>query len=166
MKTQLLQDQLFTSPAWQTPMNSNGDLYNQDETAWLDVMARLIAERRFGELDYEHLHEFLTDMAKLDRREVLSRLKTLLLHLLKWEHEPDHRSNSWVKTIEEQRQELQYLLESGTLRNHAQDVLAKAYEQAVKLASIETGLSESTFPQTCPLTLEDILESDYRADTV
>ena len=40
-------------------------------------MARLIAERRFGELDYEHLHEFLTDMARRDRREVLSRLKTL-----------------------------------------------------------------------------------------
>ena len=121
-------------------------------------MARLIAERRFGGLDYEHLHEFLTDMARRDRREVLSRLKNLLLHLLKWEYQPDHRSKSWVKTIEEQRQELRYLLESGTLRNHAQDVLVKAYEQAVKLASIETGLSESTFPQACPLTLEDILE--------
>ncbi|MGZ3390191.1 MAG: DUF29 family protein, partial [Isosphaeraceae bacterium] len=70
-------------------MANSGDLYNKDETAWLDVMARLIAERRFGELDYEHLHEFLTDMARRDRREVLSRLKRLLLHLLKWEHQPD-----------------------------------------------------------------------------
>ncbi|MBV8127936.1 MAG: DUF29 domain-containing protein [Planctomycetaceae bacterium] len=104
--------------------------------------------------------------ARRDRQEVLSRLRTLLLHLLKWEHQPDHRSNSWVKTIEVQRLELRDLLESGTLRNHAQDVLAKAYEQAVKLASIETGLSESTFPQACPLTLEDILERDYRAETV
>ena len=59
-------------------MANSGDLYTRDETAWLDVMARLIAERRFGELDYEHLHEFLTDMARRDRREVLSRLTTLL----------------------------------------------------------------------------------------
>lgn len=158
--------QLYPSEVSQTPRNPNGDLYIRDETAWLEIMARLIAERRFGELDYEHLHEFLTDMARRDRREVLSRLKKLLLHLLKWEHQPDHRSNSWVKTIEDQRQELRDLLESGTLRNHAQDVLAKAYERAVKLASIETGLSESTFPQACPLTLEDILERDYRAETV
>ncbi len=157
---------LYPSGVSQTPRNPNGDLYTRDETAWLDVMARLIAERRFGGLDYEHLHEFLTDMARRDRREVLSRLKKLLLHLLKWELQPDHRSNSWVMTIEDQRQELRYLLESGTLRNHAQDVLVKAYEQAVKLASIETGLSESTFPQACPLTLEDILEKDYRAETV
>lgn len=147
-------------------MANSGDLYTRDETAWLDVMARLIAERRFGELDYEHLHEFLTDMARRDRREVLSRLTTLLMHLLKFKHQPDLRSNSWVKTIEEQRLELRDLLESGTLRNHAQDVLAKAYERAIKLASIETGLSESTFPQACPLTLEDILEKDYRAETV
>lgn len=150
----------------QTPRNPNGDLYTRDETAWLDMMARLTAERRFGELDYEHLHEFLTDMARRDRREVLSRLTTLLMHLLKFKHQPDLRSNSWVKTIEEQRLELQDLLESGTLRNHAQDVLAKAYERAVKLASIETGLSESSFPQACPLTLEDILERDCRAETV
>ena len=150
----------------QTPRNPNGDLYTRDETAWLDVMARLIAERRFGELDYEHLHEFLTDMARRDRREVLSRLTTLLMHLLKFKYQPDLRSNSWVKTIEEQRLELRDLLESGTLRNHAHDVLAKAHERAVKLASIETGLSESTFPRACPLTLEDILEKDYRAETV
>src|SRR5208337_499667 len=58
-------------------MANSGDLYTRDETAWLDVMARLIAERRFGELDYEHLHEFLTDMARRDRREVLSRLTAL-----------------------------------------------------------------------------------------
>lgn len=157
---------LYPSGAWQTPMNSNDDLYNKDETAWLEMMARLAAERRFGELDYEHLHEFLTDMARRDRREVLSRLRTLLLHLLKWEHQPDHRSNSWVKTIEEQRLELRDLLESGTLRNHAQNVLAEAYEQAVKLASIETSLSESTFAQACPLLLEEVLEKDFRAETV
>jgi len=147
-------------------MANSGDLYNKDETAWLDVMARLIAERRFGELDYEHLHEFLTDMARRDRREVLSRLTTLLMHLLKFKHQPDLRPNSSVKTIEEQRLELRDLLESGALRNHAHEVLAKAYERAVKLASIETGLSESTFPQACPLTIEGILERDYQAETV
>jgi hypothetical protein len=157
---------LHTSGARPTPVNSNGDLYNKDETAWLDMMARLTAERRFDELDYEHLQEFLTDMARRDRQEVLSRLTTLLSHLLKWKQQPEHRSNSWVKTIEEQRLELRDLLESGTLRNHAQDVLAKAFERAVKLASIETSLSESTFPQTCPWSLEEVLEKDFRAEPV
>ena len=78
-------------------------------------MARLIEEQRFAELDYSNLQEFLTDMAQRDRREVLSRLTLLITHLLKWEHQPEKRSNNWRATIAEQRRELEELLESGTL---------------------------------------------------
>lgn len=63
-------------------------LYETDETAWLEQMSKLISERRYGELDYEHLSEYLLDMAKRDRREVLHRLTTLLAHLVKWGHQP------------------------------------------------------------------------------
>ncbi len=124
-------------------------------------MASLASERRFDQIDYDNLSEFLSDMARRDRREVLSRLATLLMHLLKWKHQPDHQSSSWRRTIEEQRLELQDLFESGTLRNYGEEVLAKAYERAVKLAAIETGLSESTFPQVCPFTLQEALQKDY-----
>jgi hypothetical protein len=40
----------------------------------LEVMSRLVAERRFEEFDCEHLSEYLSDMARRDRREVYSRL--------------------------------------------------------------------------------------------
>src|SRR6476660_8840454 len=89
-------------------------LYQEDETAWLEQMAHLIAERRFAELDYANLQEFLTDMARRDKREVLSRLTVLITHQLKWKHQPEKRSNSWRATIAEQRRELEELLESGT----------------------------------------------------
>ena len=49
-------------------------LYEQDETAWLEAMAELVAQRRYAELDHLHLSEFLADQAKRDRREVFSRL--------------------------------------------------------------------------------------------
>jgi hypothetical protein len=61
------------------------ELYEADETAWLDAMADLVRQGRLEELDYAHLAEYLTDMARSDRREVESRLTTLLEHLLKWE---------------------------------------------------------------------------------
>src|SRR5712692_9170689 len=96
----------------QTPLS---ELYHEDETAWLEAMARLVAQRRYDELDHEHLSEFLGDMARRDKREVLSRLATLLAYLLKWEHQPDQRSNSWRATISVQRQELRDLFESRTL---------------------------------------------------
>src|SRR4051794_33793470 len=85
------------------------ELYIADETAWLDAMADLIGAQAYAELDYTNLREYLTDMARRDRREVESRLVVLLLHILKWVHQPDHRSRSWRGSILEQRQELRRL---------------------------------------------------------
>jgi hypothetical protein len=132
-------------------------LYDQDETAWLEIMAALAASGQYAEMDYQHLSEFLTDMAKRDRREVVSRLTTLLMHLLKWEHQPTRRSGSWRATIMEQRQELRQLLESGTLRNHAKAVLADAYENARRRAAAETELDLQVFPIENPRGLDELL---------
>src|SRR5690349_22135287 len=110
-------------------------LYEADETAWLEQMSKLISEGRYKELDYKHLGEYLLDMAKRDRREVVSRLKTLMMHLLKWEHQPRKRSRSWQTNIMTQRDDLRDLLESQTLRNHAVDVLADVYARAVRYAA-------------------------------
>ncbi len=132
-------------------------LYEQDETAWLEAMSALAAGGRYAEMDYPHLSEYLADMARRDRREVFSRLVTLLTHLLKWEHQPDHRCGSWRGTIREQRRELRQLLESGTLRNHAVAVLADAYQEARRQAADETELSLDLFPVENSLGLEELL---------
>src|SRR5437588_13004484 len=131
------------TPTALAPLNV---LFERDETAWLEIMSRLAAQGRYAEMDYPNLSEYLADMAKRDRREVSSRLVVLLTHLLKWEHQPDHRSGSWQGTILEQRRELRKLLESGTLYNHATSVLAEAYADARKQAAAETTLPRGTFP--------------------
>jgi hypothetical protein len=140
------------------------NLYEQDETAWLERMAELVAERRFDELDCEHLGEYLQDMARRDKREVYSRLVQLLLHLLKWEHQPDQRSSSWRATILTQRYELQFDVESGSLRRHALETLPKAYETAVRLAVVETDLPRSTFPAELPWSLDEVMSDDEPPD--
>jgi hypothetical protein len=140
-------------------------LYEQDETAWLEAMAGLVSQRRLDEIDYPHLAEFLTDMALRDRREVTSRLSLLIAHLLKWNYQPDRRTGGWQVTVEVQRQELADLLESGTLRNHAIAVLAKAYANAVRQAIAETKLPASTFPAECPYSLEALLTEPLAEET-
>jgi hypothetical protein len=135
-------------------------LYDRDETAWLEAMSRLAAQGRYAEMDHANLSEYLSDMAKRDRREVASRLVTLLAHLLKWEHQPAHRSGSWQGTIVEQRRELRKLLESGTLHNHALAVLAECYGDAIRQAAAETALPRETFPVDCPWDLDALLTDD------
>jgi hypothetical protein len=142
---------------WTVPL---AELYSEDETAWLDRMSVLVRERRLTELDLDNLTEYLSDMARRDRREVKSRLVVLMAHLLKWEFQPDRRSRSWRATIITQRQELAELAGTGVLRDHAEAVLAEAYVNAVELASAETGLTGETFPAACPHTVEQLLVID------
>lgn len=139
---------------------ASATLYDTDETAWLDQTAELVRDRRLAEVDLDTLAEYLTDMARRDRREVGSRLALLLAHLLKWEFQPDKRTGSWRATIEVQRQELAELLESGTLRNHADEVLAKAYANGVRQAAAETGLDATAFPAECPYMVEQLMSID------
>lgn len=136
------------------------DLYLQDETAWLEIMSKLAAERRFAEMDLPHLSEYLNDMAIRDRRAVYNRLVRLLAHLLKREHQPEKATGSWSLTILEQRRKLRQLLESGTLFNYAGSVLAECFDDARKEAAAETGLPRSTFPTECPWDLETILRDE------
>ncbi len=132
-------------------------LYERDETAWLEAMSALAAAGRYAEMDYPHLSEYLADMARRDRREVFSRLVVLLTHLLKWEHQPQGRCGSWRGTLREQRRELRQLLESGTLRNHAEAVLADAYAEARRQAADETELSLDVFPAEDARGLDELL---------
>ena len=140
------------------------DLYEEDETAWLEAIADLIREGRYAELDYPHLAEFLTDMAKRDRREVESRLAVLITHVLKWTYQPDKRTRSWRATIIEQRHELDRNLGRSVLRNHEEAVLAEMYTEAVERTAAETGLSAETFHAECPYTLEELLSPDLLSD--
>ena len=132
-------------------------LYLEDETAWLDAMAELAREGRTEEMDLANLAEFLTDMAGRDRREVESRLVVLLMHLLKWDHQPDRRSRSWRSTVVEQRQELKRHAGRGVLRRHASEVLPAVYPEAVERASAETGLPTDQFPAACPYSFDQLL---------
>ena len=136
------------------------DLYEADETAWLEAMAELIRSDAHEELDYTHLAEYLSDMARRDRKEVTSRLVVLILHILKWEYQPNRRAKSWGRTILEQQHELEFDVKGGVLRKHAQEVLPEAYERAVEGAAIETGLAAKKFPAECPYSLDHLLTFD------
>lgn len=137
------------------------DLYLADETAWLDAMAELIRAGRTDDLDLPHLAEYLEDMANRDRKEVGSRLRVLMMHVLKWIYQKDKRTPSWTATVAEQQAELEDDMEKkGVLRNHAEESLVAIYRKAVKYAARETNLPAETFPAECPWTLDQLLSPD------
>ena len=142
------------------PTEALAELYEVDETAWLDAMAELLREERFSELDYPNLQEHLEAMALRDRKKVESRLAILIAQVLKWTHQPEKRTPSWRGTIIEQRHGLNKTAGSGSLRKHAEAVLSDCSAEAVDMAMEETKLPTETFPKECPWTLEQLLSAE------
>jgi hypothetical protein len=136
-----------------------GALYEEDFFQWTQCTARLLREGKFREIDAESVAEEIEDMGKRERREMGSRMRVLLMHLLKWQLQPELRTSSWRFTIQEQRRELRALLEdSPSLERLSIEVLSARYSEAVEDASEETGLSRTHFPSECPYTSAQVLD--------
>jgi len=141
-------------------------LYEQDLFAWTQQQVNLLTHQRWHELDVENLIDELEGMARRDRREMINRLIILIAHLLKWKFQPDHQSGSWRGSIQEQRLQPNGLLEdSPSLHQQFIESLEKAYPQAVKLASKETELPTTKFPNECPYELAQLLDEDFLPST-
>ena len=104
-------------------------------------------------------------MGRSVRRELASRLRILLMHLLKWRYQPERRGTSWRLTIRNQRTEIRDLLkENPSLSAQLANELQANYADARELAMDETGLPESTFPNENPFCLEEILNQAFWPD--
>ncbi len=138
-------------------------LYDVDFFDWTQRTAQLIREGRLHEIDAEHVAEEIEDMGKRDRREIRSRLTVLVMHLLRWQLQPERRqSSSWRATIVEQRMQLTLVLnDSPSLRSVARKERARLYAAAVRSAILETRMEPSSFPLSCPFTVEEILNPDF-----
>jgi hypothetical protein len=142
--------------------NEAANDYDHDYHAWLTRQAALLAARRFADLDLDNLIDEIQALARSEKREIENRLNVLLVHLLKWSHQPTQRSGGWTSTIIEQRARLlRRLQESPSLRGYPGEVLDEEYAIARDKAAAETGLRAATFPKTCPYTIDQVLDPDF-----
>ena len=116
-------------------------LYDTDYVAWLAEQVAHLRAGRLGALDVENV------------------ALELLLHLLKWYHQPDQRSNRWRASVAEQRRRIRDLVnDSPSLKQEVLPLCRAVYPDAVQGAAIETQLGEEAFPSTLPYTVEQIFE--------
>lgn len=92
--------------------------YEKDFYAWAIQHAELIRQRKFSEIDVEHVAEEIESMGRRDKRTLMNRLSVLIVHLLKWKFQPVKRGNPWRLAIKEQRIKLMRLLEESPSLRH------------------------------------------------
>ena len=136
--------------------------YETDVVAWANEQAALIRAGKFDQLDAEHLAEEVEAMSAKEKRELRNRLAVLLQHLLKWQFQPQFRSDSWTTTMFEQRLNIHDILEdSPSLRGILNERFDSAYSLAASQAARETKIALANFPKTCPFSLEDVLTEGW-----
>lgn len=140
--------------------------YEVDIVAWASEQARLIRTGQFDKLDLANIAEEIEDVGKSEQRELASRMAVLLMHLLKWEFQPDRRSASWERTILEQRKRvLLAVKDTPSLSNKLDSIdwISATWADAVIQAIKETGIE--VFPETCPWLMTDVLKDGWLPDS-
>jgi len=136
--------------------------YERDFYSWSIEQARLLREGRHDALDRDNLAEEIESLGREQFNKLVSALRTAMLHMLKWDHQPPLRSRSWVLSIEEQRLEIvDVLADNPGLKPRINEAIARAYRRARIEAAKETGLDEATFPATCPYSFDDITKRSF-----
>lgn len=142
-------------------MNSK-QIYNKDFVAWADEQALLLEQQRWHELDLIHLIEEVKDLGNRHRDAIESQLTRLLIHLLKWNYQPENRSSTWTGTIKEARKQIERLIKKHpVLKIYLEMSLESCYMDAREDASDETGLDINTFPLACPYSIEQIRDNNF-----
>lgn len=140
-------------------------LYDRDFYAWANEQAALLREGKLSQADIEHIAQEIESMGRTEKRELVSRLTVLLLHLLKWRYQPQKRTKSWESSIKVQRGLLaDHLDDNPSLRPLAPIAVARAYQLAILEAVGETNLIEATFPPECPWAFEQAMDADFWPD--
>lgn len=143
-------------------MANPNKIYKKDFVAWADEQALLLEQQRWDELDLVHLVEEVKDLGNRHRDALESQLTRLLMHLLKWNYQPEKRSNSWKITIREARKQIDRLIRKHpVLKVHLEASLEECYQDAREDASDETGLNISTFPRECPFSLKEVRDKNF-----
>ncbi|MBS9395657.1 MAG: DUF29 domain-containing protein [Dolichospermum sp. LBC05a] len=137
-------------------------LYNSDFYGWTKTQAQLLREEKWETLDKLNLIEEIETLGRQERRELTNRLALLLGHLLKWQHQPENRSNSWLATIREQRTQIKRILaDSPSLKSYLEEAFLLSYQDGINLAVKETNLPYETFPENCHYEITQILEPEF-----
>jgi hypothetical protein len=161
-----------------THVEANAALYAQDFFAWCQSTAAAIRAGTWDAIDPEALAEEVESLGKSEKRELESRLEVLVMHLLKWEYQPERRreGHSWFDTIVEQRSALARLLrDNPSLRPQLPTVLTDIYPTARRRAIGEMAPErESAFenrgqglfalPPVCVWPVDLVLHDDFWPD--
>jgi hypothetical protein len=122
-----------------TSASSTASLYEEDFVRWSEEQASALRNAaRSGTnlpLDWENLAEEVESLAQSQRRELRSRINTIIEHLLKLEHSPANAPRrGWAETVIRERANIEPILDdSPSLRRELADIVSTENARVARL---------------------------------
>jgi hypothetical protein len=140
-------------------------LYESDFLLWTqDTVAKLKA-RDFDHVDLENLLEEIESLGRSEKKEIKSRLTTLIEHLLKRLYiDMPQEFNGWERTIRNQRTEIEFALDdSPSLKALWNDTFDIAFRAALRDVKKEYAKQGYQFPDTWQFgrDIDTMLNTDF-----
>jgi hypothetical protein len=136
--------------------------YERDFYSWSMEQARHLRDGRLAALDRDNLAEEIESLGREQFNKLVSALRVLMVHFLKWDHQPSLRSRSWVLSIKQQRFEIDNVVDDNPgLKPRLAEAIARAYRGARIDATKEPGLDEAEFAAACPYSFDDIIKRSF-----
>jgi len=133
--------------------------YDRDLYSWAVEQAALLRAGRIADADARNIAEELDDVGNEQYDKLESALRIILLHLLKWDHQPKRRSRSWRASILVQRNHVRRVLKKNPgLKSRVEEALGDAYADARIEAAAQSRLDDRSFPARCPYSWDAIME--------
>ncbi|EIZ83997.1 hypothetical protein WYO_3326 [Methylobacterium sp. GXF4] len=145
---------------------ATGTTYDDDFYTWTREQGARLRARDFGGLDLDNLAEEIESLGRSEFNSLVSAWRLILLHMLKWDHQPDRRTRSWMISIRTHRNRAADLLvDNPGLKSRLQQALERAYRDARDEASVETGLPLRAFPKECPYSWDEMATRIFSIDS-
>jgi hypothetical protein len=97
-----------------TQVIARKSLYESDFLLWTEETVAKLRAKDFDHVDLENLIEEIECLGRSEKKEIKSRLTTLLEHLIKRIYIDMHQElNGWERTIRNQRTEIEFALDDS-----------------------------------------------------
>jgi uncharacterized protein Smg (DUF494 family) len=141
------------------------NLYELDDSQWLEETVKLLRDKQFQHLDLENLIEELENLGREKKNAVASLLEQVIRHLLLlqyWTIESEYNAVHWQEEIYNFRIQLKRRLTTN-LRNYLESELKDLYQDSLGFVKIKTQNSV-IFPTECPYSLDQLLDIEWLPD--
>ena len=105
------------------------------------------------------IEELIQALSRSEKRALKSQLIRLMLHIIKWQSQPERRSLSWVASIKDAREEIADIQEETP--SLTDNVIKELWDKAFIIANRDAQAEMSKKSAVTALSWQEVFECDY-----